>query len=164
MPCLVNRTSVFKDEDELWLDFSSSITKSKMYILPIINHPHNDIENGQPETHYHLDYRFIKHKNDGNFPTVKNNHSSHIFGSEVRPESNFGSLEYFLLPVINEEFKGITPVEMINKSTLKHKCIHKGKCPHRGYDLSQVEADENGIVTCPLHGLIFDKNGDITTP
>lgn len=26
-------------------------------------------------------------------------------------------------------------------------------CPHRKYDLSQHTPDENGIVTCPLHGL-----------
>lgn len=163
VPCLVKRESVFKDEDELWLDLTNSITKTKMYVLPIINHPHNDKENGQPETHYHLDYRFLKHNNTGNFPTIKNKHSTHIFGSEIRPTQDFGGLEYFLLPVINEEFKGITPVKMIGKSKLKHKCIHKGKCPHRGYDLSQVKADKNGIKTCPLHGLKFNKKGNIVT-
>lgn len=161
VPCLVKRESVLKDEDELWLDLTNSVTKTKMYVLPIINHPHNDMENGQPETHYHLDYRFLKHNNDSDFPTIKNKHSLHVFGSEIRPKQDFGSLEYFLLAVINEEFKGITPVKMIGKSKLKHNCIHKGKCPHRGYDLSQVKADRNGIKTCPLHGLKFNKKGNI---
>lgn len=161
VPCLVKRESVLKDESEMWLDLTNSLTKTKMHILPVINHPHNDIENGQTETHFHLDYRFLKHKNDGNFPTVKNKSTSIIFGGEVRPDVYFGSLEYFSLPVINEDFTGITPKKLISKSKLKHKCIHKGKCPHRGYDLSQVKADEYGIKTCPLHGLMFNKEGEI---
>ena len=47
------------------------------------------------------------------------------------------------------------PVRFIKNSKLKHKCIHKGKCPHRGYDLSNVDPIDNQIH-CPLHGLIFD--------
>lgn len=161
VPCLVKKELIQKDEEDLWLDLTNTTTKTKLYVLPIINHPHNDIENGQPEVHYHLDYRFIKHKDDGNFPTIKNTHSLHVYGNEIRPTSSSGNLEYHLLPVINESFKGITPVNLIKKTKLKHKCIHKGKCPHRGYDLSQVKQDENGIITCPLHGLRFNKKGSI---
>ncbi len=135
------------------------------YITPIINHPHNDIENGQKEVHYHVDYRFIKHFNDGDFPTPYRTHSKHVYINSYRPilhkekeYSYFGDLEtlsYYILPVINEDFKGITPVEFIKKSKLKYKCIHKGKCPHRGYNLSQVK-EKGGIITCPLHGLKFN--------
>ena len=66
------------------------------------------------------------------------------------------TIKYFVMPVINENFAGITPVNLISKSKLKHKCIHKGKCPHKGYDLSQVKAIDSKI-TCPLHGLEFDE-------
>jgi hypothetical protein len=128
-----------------------------IFITPILNHPHNDVENGQPETHYHVDYRFVKHDNKGNFPIVKNKHSKHQFVEDIRPRVGKGDLVYFVLPVINEEFKGVTPVEFILKSNLKHHCIHKGKCPHRGFDLSQVNP-VNGIIKCPLHGLEFDAN------
>jgi len=161
VPCLVERERVMLDEEELWLDLTSKSTKSKLYISPVINHPHNDKENGQTNIHYHLDYRFIKHNNDGLFPTIQNKHSKHIFGKDTRLEQGYGNLEYFLLPVINTEFSGVTPVNMIKKSKLKHKCIYKGKCPHRGYDLSQVKADKDGIKTCPLHGLKFNKKGNI---
>jgi len=68
----------------------------------------------------------------------------HTFATELRPEKDFGDLEYHLLPVLNEDFTGITDVSLIEKSKLKNKCIHKGKCPHRGYDLSQVKADKDG--------------------
>lgn len=29
-------------------------------------------------------------------------------------------------------------------------------CPHRQYPLGQVEPDESGVITCPLHGLRID--------
>lgn len=134
----------------------------RLYITPVINHPHDDKENGQNEIHYHVDYRFVKHKNNSNFPTVINRHSKHYFVETIRPQEKLdGELEYFVLPVINEEFTGITPLDLISKSKLKHKCIYKGKCPHRGYDLSQVKAI-NGKITCPLHGLEFNaKNGNL---
>jgi hypothetical protein len=129
----------------------------KLYITPVINHPHNDKENGQNETHYHVDYRFVKHKADGNFPTVVNKHSKHYFVENERPQEGLhGKLEYFILPMLNEDFIGITPTSLISKSNLKHKCIYKGKCPHRGYDLSQVKPI-NGKITCPLHGIEFDS-------
>jgi hypothetical protein len=156
VPCLVKRE--LEDEENIWLDVKIK-KNTKIFVLPIINHPHNDVENGQKESHFHLDYRFINHKNDGNFPTVINSHSLHIFATELRPEKDFGDLEYHLLPVLNEDFTGITDVSLIEKSKLKNKCIHKGKCPHRGYDLSQVKADEDGVKTCPLHGLKFNKKG-----
>jgi hypothetical protein len=126
-----------------------------MYITPVINHPHNDKENGQEEFHYHVDYRFVKHQNDSNFPTVINKHSKHYFVEHIRPQEEIhGKLEYFILPVLNDFFTGITPIKFIENSKLKHKCIHKNKCPHRGYDLSQVP-EINDIITCPLHGLRF---------
>ncbi len=138
VPCIV------KEQDEI------------LYITPVINHPHNDKENGQYEIHYHADYRFVKHKNDANFPTVVNKHSRHYFVETIRPQEELhGKLEYFILQVVNEEFTGITPVNLISKSKLKHTCIHKGKCPHRGYDLSQVK-EHNGKIKCPLHGLEFN--------
>lgn len=126
----------------------------RIYITPVINHPHNDKENGQQEAHYHVDYRFLKHRNNAPFPSVINKHSKYVFCDEIRPLAN-SPIEYFIMPVINEEFSGITPVEKISKSKLKHKCIHRGKCPHRGYDLSQVK-EVAGKIKCPLHGLEFN--------
>lgn len=126
--------------------------EQKEFITPIINHPHNDIENGQKEIHYHADFRFIKLDSNG---FVKRAHSKHFFLHETRPVKYVhGELMYIILPVINENFEYITAPTVITKSKLKHTCIYKGKCPHRGYDLSQVKPI-NGIVRCPLHGLEF---------
>jgi hypothetical protein len=165
VPCIVREDyqEMIYDETDLFLDnkdFNSHI--KRIYVTPIINHPHNDIENGQPEIHYHVDYRFLKHDGKGNFPKVRNKHSRYFFCEKIRPQEKLdGVIKYFVMPVINEDFVGITPVDFISKSKLKHKCIHKGKCPHRGYDLSQVNAVD-GIIKCPLHGLEFDTfSGDV---
>lgn len=152
VPCLVKRVTI--DDQVNWLDIEDVRPKSKIHIIPVFNNPHNDIESGQKEIHYHIDYRFVKHFNNGVFPTIKNTHTLHIYGEEIRPTKEFGNLEYHVLPVINEEFKGITSPGMISKTKIKN-CIHKNKCPHKGYDLSQVPP-VNGVITCPLHGLKFD--------
>jgi hypothetical protein len=130
-----------------------------IFVTPVIDHPHNDKENGQKEVHYHVDYRFVKckHTGFGTMPYTVRNHSKHIFVENYRPEKTGNTkIEYIILPVVNEHFDGITPRRFISKSTLKHKCIHKGKCPHRGYDLSQVKPANNKII-CPLHGLEFNS-------
>jgi hypothetical protein len=126
-----------------------------VFITPVINHPHSDRENGQTETHYHADFRFIRHKALKPLRT----HSRHVFGHELRPSvPEHGTIEWHFLPVVNEDqSEGATNPAFIKHSKLKHKCIHNGKCPHRGYDLSQTEAVE-GVITCPMHGLRFDAN------
>lgn len=143
-------------EQELWMDldhFPRSVLKHN--ITPVINHPHSDKENGQNEIHYHADYRFM-HTQDPNNPVeIKNTH--YHFVSDARPVKHDNiKIKYFPLPVINENPSFITPVKFIKKSKLKHKCIHKGKCPHRGYDLSQSKSID-GVITCPLHGLKFNS-------
>jgi hypothetical protein len=75
----------------------------KYFVTPVINHPHNDKENGQFESHYHVDYRFLKHDSNGNFPTVTNKHSKYYFCEHIRPQEKLhGDLQYFIMPVINE--------------------------------------------------------------
>lgn len=108
--------------------------------IPVINLLHNDIENGQKYIHYHADYRF----DDGRF--------------SIYPRINWDSIcriEYRVMKCVRVVQQLPTDVERISKSKLKHDCIYKGKCPHRGMDLSQV-LPENGIIRCPLHSLEFD--------
>jgi len=125
----------------------------KLLITPVIDHPHSDRENGQPETHYHADYRFIRTDMDGE--PIKS-HSRHVYLHAERPVAGRdGHLIHYPLPVVSEKFENVTHHSRIRRSKLNQKCIHKGKCPHRGYDLSQVEAVD-GIITCPLHGLKFN--------
>ena len=120
-------------------------------ITPIVKHLHNDVENGQCMPHYHADYRFIDFLNAQFF---KKDGYTYMVEDINRIDAN-NRIDYFEMPVIRAQHGGVTPVDCISKSKLKHKCIYKGKCPHRGFDLSQVAA-VNGTITCPLHGLQFN--------
>ncbi len=126
------------------------VSENKIY--PIINHLHSDKENGQAEQHYHIDFRFEcldKTKE------IAANITSRVYPYKIEFKNK--KIEYVKMKCRLADQLGSTPVHMIKHSKLKHKCIHKGKCPHRGYDLSQVKAI-NGKIKCPLHGLEFDEN------
>lgn len=148
--CLVKKVWYEPDEQELWMDLNP-YPRRKEYIIPLYDHPHNDIENGQYEVHYHQDDRYAS-----NIMRTLYKFNSFRAGRIVLPLAEGEYLEYRMLYKISEEHTSKTPVSLIKNSKLKHKCIHKGKCPHRGFDLTNVEAI-NGIITCPLHSLQFDS-------
>lgn len=147
------------DEQETWMDneplnwpsYTKKIVEHKTAIIPLIDHPHNDVENGQPGIHYHVDTRFNSELVNGN-----------KFYRVYLPLQK-GRLEYRMLKAIAKDLiLSKTPVDLILKSKLKHKCIYKGKCPHRGYDLTNIEP-VNGLITCPLHSLQFHaSSGKLT--
>lgn len=110
-------------------------------VYPLFDHLHNDRENGQPEKHYHVDDRFCG-------PQM-------VDRIRINPEKDVGFLAWRSLPFLRHATFSSTPIDLIKKSKLKHKCIHKGKCPHRGFDLSGIQPID-GKITCPLHGLEFD--------
>lgn len=114
--------------------------------IPVLPLLHNDIENGQSYRHYHVDFRF-----------------SLPVGSPYRiNEDTLIKKAYSqILECRSLIYPITTPVRNIKNSKLKHKCIYRGKCPHRGYDLSGETPDERGVITCPLHGLKFDISGKI---
>ena len=138
------------DEEKLWLDLTE--TPSKYYytveqkIIPLYNHPHSDKENGQSEIHYHIDSRYT---------------NEFFYNTRISlPLKNNQRLEYRYLKKLFEKENTYTHVSFIKNSKLKHKCIYKGKCPHRGFNLNSETPDKSGIITCPLHGLKFDTNNN----
>ena len=138
------------DEEEIWRDtldhtIYRNVVVVQDYIVPILNHPHNDVENGQKEIHSHIDDRFIS--SVFSYPT----------GTMRVTKTENQIIDYIAANCIRTDIKSRTQVSFIKSSKLKHKCIYKGKCPHRGMDLSQVVPIE-GIITCPLHGLKFKNN------
>ena len=112
----------------------------------VYDHPHSDRENGQNETHYHKDSRYQSTLED-HFRVVIPLKENYYF-------------TYKYLEKIHKREHSPTQVNLIKNSKLKHKCIYKGKCPHRGFDLTEVKPD-NGTITCPLHGLKFNKQGKL---
>lgn len=149
--CIIETTWTDCDTDsqEVWMDLEPISRNSRKIekVFPVYDHPHNDIENGQKETHYHLDTRYI-HKRE--IPL----YSTHLrinFPLQLKQKFEFRELIKW-----RQEEIIATGVNLISKSKLKRNCIHKGKCPHRGYDLSQIEPID-GVITCPLHSLKFNS-------
>lgn len=140
--CLVETNWTNLSEEDLWIQDEPTTRWSvkKEEVTPLINHPHSDKENGQKEVHYHADTRYY------------NGTKNLRVALPLKPNQK---LEFRWLYKVAEEMLYRTPVSLTSKSTLKHQCIHKGKCPHRGYDLTNVEPID-GVITCPLHSLRFN--------
>lgn len=137
-----------------------SIFESEERITPIINHPHSDKENGQDEVHFHADSRFIYRKNKGHlakYGIAIGNRNFKQLGSIRLKINEIVRFERVNLKVQKIKETLETDISFISKSKLKHKCIKNGKCPHRGYDLSQVEPTPEGVLICPLHSLKFNS-------
>lgn len=146
-----------------WQDVETKeVIKIPRYVMPIIDHLHNDVENGQRARHYHGDGRVLDIQNmlPPHF-SIRHAQTSRIFvDNDGKLKEPFGwtkpVLAWLYLDVdISKTGSGATTLDLISKSKFKHKCIHKGKCPHRGYDLSNVPAID-GVITCPLHSKKFN--------
>lgn len=155
VPCLeyiVNNKEEI-EEDFLWRDLKNNKYKQnkRKLCIPIINFPHSDSENGQDYIHYHADTRFIDNKL---FFDLSNE-------DILRPKKIENSKVIYRTKLcVHEKIYSITNSIFIKNTKLKHKCIYNGKCPHKGYDLSNVIPESN-IITCPLHGLKFSKETGI---
>lgn len=136
----------------------------ELEVYPILNLLHHDRENGQDYFHYHVDYRFIElEKEFPNYPRPKKLHPYHTWAPNVRYDLKTVSnvdhkkdfrIEYHPLKCLRLQQRIIAG--QVNQKALMHKCIVNGKCPHKGYDLSQEIPSAVGVITCPLHGLTFN--------
>lgn len=159
VPCIIKEDFILRNSFDLeWKEdilISKSFYEKQMIITPILNHKHSDRENRQQYEHYHIDFRFIAFEGDGiNVKKI----DDYDFTTEIRfniiEENIKHKIQLFPLKCITNKQKWVGGIT--KNSKLKHKCIHKGKCPHRGYDLSK-EVPVDGIITCPLHGLKFNS-------
>lgn len=138
------------------------ITKSdngeELYVTPVINHPHTDKESGQFETHYHTDTRFVFKKRNRIGIRLRGGRIFKDCDGYRQTLDKYRTLERIALTVRRSIEEAPTHESIISKakSKLKNKCIKNGKCPHRGYDLSQVEPTPEGVLICPLHSLKFN--------
>lgn len=169
VPCFVIYLS--KEFEKEWNGTTFVSTgRNRTFLIPVHNHPHSDKENGQHEIHYHVDKRFDIPHGVENIELA----DKYTFWRRIEKDKylqNFAKcfpdrvvdkyissskkIKYFDLACVRFKETTSTPASFIKNSKLKHKCIHKGKCPHRGYDLSTAPVI-NGVITCPLHSLKFD--------
>ena len=142
--CIISREYETIAAEEGWLDLDSGCSTFTEKLIPVYDVLHNDIESGQDEFHYHVDTRYT---------------NEHILSYRVAlPLPDDSWMGYRQLSKIRETEKYSTGEHLIHKAKLKlkHKCIHKGKCPHKGYNLNKVKPID-GIITCPLHNLKFNE-------
>lgn len=161
--CTIDYVEEFLPEEDQW---RKEIKSNKYTVInPLIEHLHHDKENGQELFHYHQDDRFI-HNNQVWLEDGRINKVPITIYVPVRifPDKNT-QYKIIKLKCIRDKVMTITPVNLIAKSKLNHKCIYKGKCAHRGYDLIRetpiikiINGKETKIITCPLHGLTYDYN------
>ena len=141
---------------------------------PTHGHRHDDAEFFDfPHQHYHVDQRFLTNRHIrqlGNFESI--NGMGPIERSFAGPITG----RYAHVPKMKDSMQ-MPPDPVLRKM----KCIRempdmpfpffgtklhahyagtvakRGRlglvCPHRQYPLGQCKVDENGIITCPLHGL-----------
>jgi hypothetical protein len=114
--------------------------------IPVLPNLHDEIEiDGDPIKHYHADSRFIN-------PELKSYLPAIIETWLVSTETTVKELPYF------QDFTDKQPAYFPFLSgqylVLKQNVtLKKLVCPHQNYPLDECTPDENGTVTCPLHGL-----------
>lgn len=152
VPCIISTYWVnnYYGEQEIWMDEHDDPPKDYHRVktcAPVYNLPHDDKPNGQHEEHYHADHRW----------EALDKSNVAIVYQVYRLTKNVDTrIEYVRLRCKTTSEWGVTPVDLISRSTLNHKCLVNGKCPHKGFDLSNT-LPINGVITCPLHGLEFDQ-------
>jgi hypothetical protein len=134
---------------------------------PVIGDFHDDKEIGFPLAHIHPDYRFFTEdqfqkafkyatKSGKSLALLayssKNNNESILYW-EVRlclrdfPVYSIETLDAILM----------RRLERLNKSS-KLIC---GFCPHKGANLNSIAPDKHGNKVCPLHNLMWNKDGNL---
>lgn len=119
--------------------------------VPVIGELHNDEEIIKfPHDHYHVDWRFV---NDTDFFSIL---PSHPLGVVVIEESIIEE-KIMCKKVLRDmpEYPEKVKFRIALEKKYKEAKLKKGRCPHKGADISSISPDENGNIVCPLHGLKF---------
>ena len=82
--------SEYYDSQDAWLDLeprSRYSYISKQNIIPLIDHPHSDVENGQKEIHYHVNTKYESSKSYNSrisLPLKKNQKLEYRYVNKIR--------------------------------------------------------------------------------
>ena len=143
---------------------------------PVLGPKHDDAEHLEfPWPHYHLDRRFMSEsqmqRTGGKISPSQGDHNVAI-SPILQPIGDIGSYGTMPQPVLrrmkcqraeigfpdypedNKKFKAF------HASFIGKKCPRDAEghliCPHKGARLSSLVPNAEGIITCPLHGLLID--------
>lgn len=138
------------------------LNSSKMGWVPVIPFIHQDPELGNPRHHVHYDYRFFDVRIRDDLMKVE--------GESVIPVLKTGSREDYTLKemVCTYPDNRVDPCFLVRDGLLfvngideacEGKTFRGRTCPHKGFSLEGIAPDGDGVVTCPLHGARWDKDG-----
>lgn len=142
-------------------------TDSRVRDWPVMGALHEDGDIiGFKWKHYHIDWRFVARPHDSlSLREGADGHTTTAQHRYARPLMVWDRMNYLGLPApVLRRRKCVRahtlpfdarPIKWLPKLEAAHAdCKMVGRiCPHRGYDLSHEPVDENGVVTCPCHGL-----------
>ena len=143
--------------------------------IPVIGPPHDDTEFiGLAPVHLHIDWRFLNKRQRKLALNFGENAAHDLVVATVYPDDDSGPIELdqalsksdlpktAFLKHMSKKYQGPFPpypeqppywLPALSRA-YQHASLLPGKiCPHRGADLSEAQPDEQGVITCPLHGL-----------
>lgn len=138
-----------------------------MKTVPVIGPAHNDdkLLNVNVGPHIHIDWRFapspsikrIMHVINTNAPSFKEFEAEQYILGRVLAFHDFliyGTARLRCKRDLPSYPKGVKFSPLLNQKYANVK--FSGVCPHWGVDLSRIKPDNEGCITCPLHGLRFN--------
>lgn len=135
---------------------------------PVMGHKHTDVEFFNfKEPHFHVDARFLSQK-------LRKKIGDSLFSAplakRIFPHQNdelpvpFWKKWRCRVSFMEYPFGDRDAIQGIRMHYSGQQCA-KGKggwiCPHRKAALGSILPDENGLVTCPLHGLVINAETGI---
>jgi hypothetical protein len=141
---------------------------------PVIGPLHEDAEIiGFPDLHYHIDWRFVSARlyvRMVDWYGFSKYGASHLLALPLHQGLRAHQIE-LPKPVIKRlmckrDFPAYPRISWLNQLEEKYQdCVLKtAVCPHRGIALDNLPCNEDGIVTCPGHGLQWNlRTGKIVT-
>ena len=135
--------------------------------IPVMGDFHEDAEIGFFDEHVHPDFRFFDNREFGM-----------VINRVIRDGESLHSLVYpfrnhrFIIWEARQCFREapVIPVEVLNSDLMELLeqiyCDSKltcGICPHKGGNLNSIAPDKHGNKVCPLHNLMWDKDGNLVS-
>lgn len=109
------------------------------------------------EKHFHIDPRFVHNLEllvQLPHPPRNISYQAVIFSQKgTSIETRTFTCERLIDFSCSVQFKQASMFGQIFEDTYKDRKLKCLKCPHKGTDLRSIPPDENGIITCPNHGL-----------
>jgi hypothetical protein len=154
--------------------------------VPVLGTRHEDADViGFTQEHFHYDFRFISDYQVQLIATFSRLHSQLNLPLEVLlpclmncvttrpgPVVSRSRLCYRAMPVFPSHhgpntssplpfMEKLEKLEELEEAYRDAKVTTCGTCPHRGMNLNGVPADEQGRKVCPLHGLRWNREGNL---